>query len=110
MFNINDIKNGMTFVLDDCRGQYPELYGIQLKRFASVYSTFFYDIVKNKNLTTHRADSLKKLNKYIKLMDTSKLSQMTRFDMYCASSFTHGYDLVRKLSSLRTHLKTLIKR
>lgn len=105
-----DFLVGMTIVLEECRGQYSELYGIQLKRFASVYSTFFYDIVKNKNLTIYRADSLKKLNKYIKLMDTSKLSRMTRFDMFCASSFTNGYNIVRIISSIRTYLKSLVKR
>lgn len=105
-----DYLVAMTLIMDDCKATFSELYNIQLQRFSTVYSTFFYSIVKNKKLTTLRADSLQKLNKYVKLMDTSRFSWMTRFDMYCASSFANGYSIVRKISTIRTNLKSLIKR
>ena len=105
-----DFLLAMTYVLDDCHNTYPDLYDIQLKRFASVYGFYFYEIVNNKVLTTLRKDALDKLNKYVRVMDKRKFSHMTRLDMFVASYFPNGYCLACNIVTFRKNIKLIVKR
>lgn len=105
-----DLLVNMTIVLEDCRSTYPDLYDIQLKRFASVYGFYFYDIVNNKVLTTWRKETLNKLNKYVRVMDKHRFSLMTRLDMFVASYFPSGYCMTRNIVTFRKNIKLIVKR
>lgn len=105
-----DYLVGMTYVLDDCKNTYLDLYKIQLNRFASVYGFYFYEIVNNKVLTTLRKDALGKLNKYVRVMDKRRFSVMIRVDMFIASYFPYGYSLVRHIANFRKETKLLCDR
>lgn len=99
----------MTYVLDDSQNTYPNLYKIQLNRFATVFGHHFYEIVNNKALTTLRKDMLTKLNKYVRVMDKHKFSLMTRIDMLIASNVPNGYRWVCNIAKFRKCIKLLNK-
>lgn len=103
-----DFLVGMTYILDDCKSTYPDLYDIQLKRFSSVYGFYFYEIVNNPVLTTLRTDALNKFKKFVRLMDKHRFSFMTRIDMYIVSYFPNGYSLVRYISNFRKNIKSIL--
>lgn len=100
----------MTYVIDDSKNTYPDLYKIQLSRFATVFGHHFYEMVNNKALTTLRKDTLNKLNKYVRVMNKHKFSLMTRTDMFIASNVPNGYSWVRHIAKCRKNTKSLIKR
>lgn len=103
-----DFMVGMTYVLDDCENTYPELYNIQLNRFATVYGYYFYEIVNNKVLTTLRKDALNKLNKYVRVMDKHRFSRMTRVDMLIVLYCPNGYSLAHDIVNFRKRIKSLL--
>ena len=104
-----DFMVAMAFILDDSKHTYPDLYDIQINRFATVFGTYFYEIVNNKSFTTLRADTLCNLNRYVRVMDKHKFSLMTKTDMFIASHFSNGYSVVRHIAKFRKSIKSLVK-
>lgn len=105
-----DLLVNMTYILDDCQHTYPGLYEIQLNRFTSVFGHHFYDIVNNQSLPSFRNDALCQMNKYVRLMDKSRFSLMTKIDMFIVSYLPNGYVVDRHIVTLRKRIKSLIKR
>lgn len=104
-----DYLVAMTYVLDECQHTNPDLYGIQLKRFTSVFGHHFYEIVNNKSLPLFRNDALCKMNIYVRLMDKRRFSLMTKIDMFLVSHLANGYVVDRHVVNLRKRIKSLIK-